>query len=260
MSSIFLAKQFLQHWLGKVNEHSLHSPFLYHLYTEVIKKDDPTGFEEIEALANSLAGNHDSIDVLELGAGSRVDNHLKRKISDILRFASTPTRFSRLLFRLIRSQNYTNIVELGTSLGINTLYMHQANPEATLTTFEGSPSIADLAKNHFQSLGAKNVRLIEGNLDETLTLWLEEASAIDLVYMDANHRYEPTLRYFDQLLPKLHDLSMVVVDDIHWSQEMNEAWKALCQRPEVSLSLDLFEAGILFLDPKLQKEHYLLSF
>jgi len=41
---------------------------------------------------------------------------------------------------------------------------------------------------------------------------------------------------------------------------MNEAWEALKKHPQVSLSVDLFEAGILFLSPSLLKEHYILDF
>jgi len=138
--------------------------------------------------------------------------------------------------------------------------MAQANPSASIHTFEGSAAIAAIAHENFEALKARNITIVEGNIDEKLGPLLEQVSQVDLAYMDANHRYEPTLRYFEQLLPHLHQKSIVVVDDIHWSAEMNRAWQVLKDRSEVSLSLDLFEGGILFFDPALQKEHYVLAF
>ena len=89
---------------------------------------------------------------------------------------------------------------------------------------------------------------------------IENAPQIDLAYIDANHRYEPTLRYFELLLPKMTTSGMIILDDIHWSKEMNDAWEVLKNHPKISLSIDLFEAGILFLQPDLMKESYILEF
>ena len=252
--------QFISYWLHKVNEHSLHSPFLYKFYTEVIKNDQQQDFEELEALRNSLLNSTDSVTVKELGAGSRVDNGAQRRVKDIARHASTPSSFSRLLYRIIKDGDFNSILELGTSLGINTLHLHKANPSGNIYSLEGSPEIARLAQQHFEQFQAKNIELIEGNIDDTLSSVIEEVKRIDLAYLDANHRYEPTLRYFNQILPKLHQHSIVVIDDIHWSTEMNKAWQELIALPEVSLSLDLFEGGLLFFNQDLKKEHYILSF
>ena len=195
-----------------------------------------------------------------MGAGLAVSGGSERKISNIARYAGTPPRFSRLLARLIGRFQAQTVVELGTSLGLNALYMALANPATHLYTLEGSKCIASLAGKHFKSLGAQNIRIIEGNIDQSLETVLAGLSKIDLLYMDANHRYEPTIRYFEQVLPKLHQNSLVVLDDIHWSAGMNRAWQEIKTKPEVSLSLDLFEVGILFFDPDLPKAHYILKF
>ena len=243
-----------------MNEHSLHSPFLYPFYTEVVKKDSKIGFEEIEVLRKSLLQNDEEILIEDLGAGSRISNSNSRKVSQIAKHASTPARFSRLLNRIITHFDYKTIVELGTSLGLNSAYMASAKEDVQLFTFEGSTSIASLAKQNLGELNCLNYQLIEGNIDHTLPQWIENASQIDLAYIDANHRYEPTLRYFELLLPKMTTSGMIILDDIHWSKEMNDAWELLKKHPKVSLSIDLFEAGILFLQPDLMKENYILEF
>jgi len=243
-----------------MNEHSLHSPFLYPFYTEVVKNDSKIGFESIETLRKNLLQNDEAILVEDLGAGSRVNNSNTRKISQIAKHASTPARFSRLLNRIITHFDYTHIVELGTSLGLNAAYLASAKEDIEFFTFEGGKSIANLAKQNLGELNCTNYQLIEGNIDNTLPQWIENTPQIDLAYIDANHRYDPTLRYFELLLPKMKSSGMIILDDIHWSKEMNDAWELLKKHPKVSLSIDLFEAGILFLRPDLMKENYILKF
>ena len=243
-----------------MNEHSLHSPFLYSFYTEVIKRENRKGFEQIETLRKTLLQNNEVVLVEDLGAGSRVNNSNTRKVSQIAKHASTPAPFSRLLNRIITHFDYKTIVELGTSLGLNSAYMASTNKDIQLFTFEGSTSIASLARQNLSKLNCSNYKLIEGNIDNTLPQWIENASQVDLAYIDANHRYEPTLRYFELLLPKMTTSGMIILDDIHWSKEMNDAWEVLKNHPKISLSIDLFEAGILFLQPDLMKESYILEF
>lgn len=260
MKKLFPVFQFVKYWLCRVNEHAIHSPFLFDFYTRVIKADQKEGFDHIEALRKMLLSKDDTIEVKELGAGSRVTDSNRRVVRHIARYATTPARFSRLLSRIIRHFQCKTILELGTSLGLNTLYLQQGNPAAVIHTIEGSPQIAKMAREHFAAVKAENITVTEGNLDDVLKPVLTRLAKIDFVYMDANHRYEPTLRYFNWLLPQLHDQSIVVLDDIHWSREMNEAWKEIIKRPEVVISIDLFEAGLLFFDPSKTGGHYTLKF
>ncbi len=260
MNKLYPVFQYAWHWLHKVNEHSLHSPFLYALYTQCIKPDESNGFESIEQLRNNLLKKQDTIHIEDLGAGSRVSSSSLRKISSIAKHSATPPKFSRLLARFIDYFEYQTVLELGTSLGLNTLHMATSKANINVHTIEGSSSIADLARQHFEEMGLENIHLHEGNIDEVLPNVLAQTKSIDLAYLDANHRYAPTLQYYELILPSLHAKSMLVLDDIHWSAEMNQAWNELCDRPEVSLSIDLFEGGILFFDQELPREQYVLAY
>lgn len=243
-----------------VNEHSLHSPFLYKFYTEVVKGKSNTQDSAIEELRKQLLRNETIIEIEEMGAGSRLNSSNTRKINEIAKHSATPTQFSLLLSRIIQHYNFKKVVELGTSLGLNTAYLAKSNKEVKVTTFEGSGTIAELALQHFEQLGLSNIEVVMGNIDQTLELWLATSTKIDLAYLDANHRYEPTIRYFELLLPKMNQQGIIILDDIHWSKEMNQAWNDLKHHPQVSLSIDLFEGGILFLNPEIPKDQYILSF
>ncbi|MEO7991775.1 MAG: SAM-dependent methyltransferase, partial [Chryseolinea sp.] len=78
-------------------------------------------------------------------------------------------------------------------------------------------------------------------------------------FMDANHRYEPTLRYFNILIQKMNDRGILIVDDIHYSTEMDRAWNELKQHVRVHASADLYRCGILFFDPSLNNQHVVLQ-
>jgi predicted O-methyltransferase YrrM len=251
----FQIRSFVSYWLDAVDEHSLHSPFLFDLYTRVIRSKNEGKIAAIEKLRRQLVRDKRSIPVQDLGAGNYPS---PRTISSIARTSLSPVEFSTLYARLIRHFKGKSIVELGTSFGINTLYLAQYR-DSSVTTFEGSPDIASIARLTFEFAGAKNIKLVEGNIDHTLSPFLQSVRKVDFVFMDANHRYSSTMRYFEQLLPKLTESSVVVMDDIHYSPEMEKTWKEITANRLIYTSVDLFRCGILFFDPSLNKQHVILQ-
>ncbi len=244
-----------------MNEHALHPPFTFELYTKVVKPDKQEKvFREIEGLRQQLLHNHQLLQLTELGAGSGISKKNQRPISHIARHSLTTPRFSRLLFRLIRHLKAQHIIELGTSLGINSLYLSAAVKEGNIHTLEGCPQTAATARTVFEQWPLKNIHLKEGNIDESLPSLLKNIPPVDAAYLDANHTYEASLRYVELLLPLLHENSFLIIDDIYWSKGMQQAWHQLQQHPKVSLSIDLYDAGLLFFRPGLQKAHYILAF
>lgn len=255
---MFQVIAYINYWLRQVDAHSLHSPFLFDLYNEIIAQK-PHEHPEIEKLRSSLYRDSTKIELTDFGAGSRLTESNIRTVASVAKHSATPQKFSNTLKQLIAHFQFKNIVELGTSLGLNTLYMAQ-NQDTRITTFEGDSSLAKLAEKHFYSLSASNIEIIEGNIDATLPPFLESAAKIDLAYIDANHSYEPTLRYFELLLPKMSEKGIIIFDDIHWSKGMNDAWDVIKRDKRANLSIDLFEAGLLFIDPSLPKEDYILKY
>jgi predicted O-methyltransferase YrrM len=153
------------------------------------------------------------------------------------------------------------IIELGTSLGITTSYLSLAKPDSKIFTFEGARKIANVATENFKALEITDIRLIEGNFDYTLPAVLYQLSTIDFAFMDGNHRYDPTLSYFNQLLGKTNNNSIIVLDDIHWSAEMEQAWEAIKEHPAVHCTIDLFFLGIvLFRQEFKEKQHFTIRF
>lgn len=248
----------MNYWLDAVNEHSLHSPFLYDLYEKVIKAETES-FPDIESLRAKLLEDHREIEVTDLGAGSKHTPHPKRLISEIAKNSLSESKFSALYLRLARHINAKTIIELGTSLGINTLYLAKQK-DSHVFTFEGSDSIADIAEISFEFGSANNIELIRGNIDTTLYSNLSRMPKADLVFMDANHQYAATKKYFEWLMMKIHHKSILILDDIHDNPGMERAWRELRKHDLVYVSIDLYRCGILFFDPSLNKQHVVLQF
>lgn len=249
---------FLKHFLTSVNEHGVHSPFLFKLLTQgVYKRKKLPETAAIEKLRNELKADHTRIQVTDLGAGSVVDGKAKtRSISFICHsFAKSP-KLCGVLHHITRHLQPNNILELGTSLGISTLYLATACPNAKVITIEGCPNTAARARENFSNSGLQNIESIVGDFDDVLPLVLNRTNRLGLVYIDGNHTYEATSRYFHMLLSKSGNETCIIFDDIHWSLGMEKAWNEISNHSKVTMSVDLFYFGLVFFDTRLSKEHF----
>lgn len=258
------AKGYLLHSLTAWNStgEGIHSPWLFYLVRMLTR--DGNGYyiwQDIERQRVALYGNRDCIHVTDYGTG--MGREAERCVGDIARSSLESPKTAQLFFRWLvylshEAGSPLEIVELGTSLGITTAYMASAHSRNHVTTFEGSSAIAGIAKGVWRALGLRNIRLVEGNIDLTLTAE-RLPEQVDFAFVDANHTEEATLRYVRTLLPRMHGKSILFVDDIHHSAEMERAWETLKQMPQVTTTMDFFYAGALFFDPHYLKKHYRLK-
>jgi predicted O-methyltransferase YrrM len=261
MFNLTFAKDFLLHRFTSKNRHGLHSPFIYRLVDEVIyDKQHHDAYDKIETQRDHLLIDDRLITVTDLGAGSHVNNNKQKKISDITLNALKPPKLAKLLYRLAAFVKPTNIVELGTCLGITTLYLQQAAPGAKVYTLEGCPATAGVAKSVFERAGARDINVITGNFDDTLGGVIDGLDKLDFVYIDGNHQKDATIRYFEWCLPKVHEDTMLIFDDIYWSQGMKEAWKQIKAHPHVTATVDLYWIGLVFFKPGKIKEDFKIRF
>ena len=261
MLNTHLGIAFVNHWLEVVNEHSLHAPFIFEIYQEVIKKDKTNdNHSAIEKIRQELLRNKSEINIQDLGAGSKVSKATKRTISSVAKSALSSPRHLRLLSRLAESNSSKNIIELGTSLGISACYLAKASVGSHVYTFEGCTDTARVAQKTFESLSADNITLEKGNIEVHLPRILQSLGQVDFAYLDANHTFEATTSYFNILCERITCDSIIVIDDIHWSRGMNRAWNEIVKSKRVTLSIDLFDIGILFFKKLGQKQHYVLRF
>jgi len=239
--------------------HGIHSPYLFRLIHEVFAKDiDTNVLRKIEIYRHNLLINGKKVNILDLGARPNNKKAVK-KISNIAERESVSSHYGNLLFNLVSEYKSEVVLELGTSLGIGTLYLALANPKAKIYTIEGSIEKANLASSMLSEVVA-NVEVITGNFDNKLSEVLKITGKVDLAFIDGNHQKESTLLYFEEILKYSHENTVMVFDDINWSPGMMDAWLEIQQHPKVRVCLDLFRLGIVLINPKLQKENFTIFY
>jgi predicted O-methyltransferase YrrM len=263
-STLTLVKKYVSYLLRSDNGkgHGVHSPFVYTFIKEVLnnKKLSPV-VANIEQRRKVLEVNNQKIQVWDRGAGSRQTQQAERTIRQIAKAALKPKKYSQLLHKIVAFYKPTQILEMGTSLGVTTCYLAVGNPNANLVTLEGAPNVATIAKETFQTLGLQQIKIMEGDFKDTLPQYLHSLDAVGLAYVDGNHKYAPTMEYFNLLVSKAKEDSILIFDDIHWSAEMEKAWLEIKASPEVTLTIDLFFIGLVFVrKAQKEKEHFTIRY
>ncbi|MFO7673080.1 MAG: class I SAM-dependent methyltransferase [Lutibacter sp.] len=252
----FKIRSFITFLLASTNRHGVHSPFVYDLVTKCFKVSiNPTKMAAFKEIQKTLFSNQNSIKITDFGKGSSVFKSNDRKVSDIAKIAGINKKKSALLLRMVDYYNPKNILEIGTSVGLGTSVLSIGNPDAKIVTLEGCKNTADVAKELFKTNHLNNIDLIVGNFNETLSAVLADKH-FDLIYFDGNHQKEATLLYFNQCLETIHNNSIFIFDDIHWSPEMQMAWQEIKNHPKVTISINTFFWGMVFFRKEQKKQHF----
>jgi predicted O-methyltransferase YrrM len=247
-------KNFLIHYFkSSRGGHGVHSPFAYALCEEVFyNKNGFYDFERFRKAREELLKSDTVLRIEDFGAGSRKLDSDKRKISEIAAHGISKQKQSELLYRLINYLNPKTIIELGTSLGLNTLYLAGAEKKADVFSIEGSPELVRFARELLREQKL-NCEVIEGKFDDKLPELLNRIDSLDLLYVDGNHTYEATVKYFKMALQKKNNDSVFIFDDIYWSIGMTRAWEEIKNDPAVTMSIDTFHMGFAFFKQEIKK-------
>jgi len=253
---------YFKHSFSAQSKYRLHSPFAYRFYNEVINNGIAyPQYSRVERVRKDMIGHSRFIKRRDMGARAKevpCDQRFVR-VKDIARKSSISAKNGQFLFRLTKDLNPKNILELGTAFGISALYMAAAAPRSRIITIEGCLDSVHLAQENFEKAGTKNIKVIAGTFEDKLSVVWQDMPAPDLVFFDGNHKKASTLWYFNECLQHIHSNTVFIFDDIHWSAEMESAWKDIKRNTAVKVTIDLFYMGIVFFKEELSKEDYILN-
>ncbi|MEM1000320.1 MAG: class I SAM-dependent methyltransferase [Bacteroidota bacterium] len=260
---ILPAARFLSHQWRARGAYRVHSPFVYEFVTQVLPHRNSEWGDRIEARRRELSRDRQTrLEIADYGAGygGKAHPRMTKRMDQVVRSSARRRKEGELLHRICAHYRPEVCLEFGTNLGFSGLYQASAVPESRFISLEGAPSLAGVARQHFARFGLE-VDLRVGEFSAQLER-LPPAPDLqfDYVLLDGNHRYAPTVAYFTQLLPRMADRSIVVLDDINWSEGMQAAWREIAAHPQVSVSLDLYFLGIAFIRRPQRKQHFYLRF
>lgn len=254
----------LWHLATATSSYNLHSPFLYKLYQHVFQpawhNADPDG---IRRYRQQLGNDHQVLKKTELGNRRPASRPLKVR-KEAARI-TIPPRYGRLMAYMLDYLGHQYVVELGTGLAVGTAYLNHGlrnTPNAQLHTLEGCADTLRVVHEHWPAMGLTDPEptFHQGDALEQLPEVIEALPSIDLALVDANHRRSAVTAYLKTLMPAMAPTGVVILDDIHWSADMNRAWQECQADGRVRLTLDLYRLGIAFLDQSLTPTHLKLRF
>ena len=292
---LYRVSSWLKHQLTARNTggHGVHSPYLFE-WVRMVMSDKNTYYvwDEIEEIRQEMLKDTRELEFVDYGSGgplptspSKGRSANMRRVCDIAMGSLARRKEAQLLARLVgwlgrplltspsrggigdeasEDRKGLTIVELGTSLGVTTAYLAAMDSRNKVVTYEGCPAVAEVARANWKKLGLSNIACVVGEITvdslqlavDSLQLAVDRLSGIDVAFIDANHTYEATLTYFNALASRVHEKSVVVVDDIHYNEDMEKAWKAICADERVTTTMDLYRMGLVFFDKHYWRKHY----
>jgi predicted O-methyltransferase YrrM len=164
---------------------------------------------------------------------------------------SIPPLWGRFLMRLVGELRPSSCLELGTAFGISTAFQAAAlevNGEGRMLTIDAAQEWTAIAEDGFERLGiASRIETRTGQIGTVLPDALARLGKVDFVFIDAEHQEEPTVRYFELILPHLASGAVVVLDDIGFPRQMRRAWRRISSHPRAGAAVGLGRMGVVTL-------------
>jgi predicted O-methyltransferase YrrM len=263
MSNARIIMDYLGYRTKAAGKFRIHSPFVYQFLTEVIQDSQfYEDYHRIEELVSRMKREEQLMETTDFGANSRgvVYKTSYERVKNIAKTSSVNRQAGRLLYRIARYARPACILELGTSLGISTMYLAKGAPDGVIHSMEGCAAKSTRAERNFDKLGVHNIISHIGQFDVLLEKVLDQINSIDLLFLDGNHRQEPTINYFEKCSEKAGNDSIFIIDDIRWSAGMKQAWEHIKNHPRARVTLDLFSLGVIFFRRESSKQDFVLKF
>lgn len=205
--------------------HGIHSPFVFNLVNNVI--EEKRAYYCYADISDYLSTYHQK----EL----------------------TPNKRHRLAFRLVNYFGAQNILEIGSGMGINTLFLTASSSSCKCLCVEKDRNNREVAKQLYMDF-------------ECQTTFMEEPPVLpietkyDCIFINLDYYSDLAEDYLDALCKQCHNESFIVVTGIRRNKVNNQLWKHLSSNQLRTVELDLFNIGIIFFDKQLSRWEYKISF
>lgn len=261
--TIYTSLSYIRYLLNSGNRHSVHSPFVYNLIDRVFRnKLVHSDLRMVDHFRDRIIKNQQIIEIEEF-SGNNDLSQVKCKpatLALIVKKSSVSKKYGKLLFNLVKYFKPEVVIEIGTSVGISTLYLSKADVNARILTLEGCKAKSGQASLNFEAMQCSNIERFTGKFHDILPLVIQNAGKLDFAFVDGDHSCDATLANFEALLSISHNDTVFVFDDIHWSRDMNFAWQQIADHERVTVSIDLFRMGIVFLRKELSKQKFVIRY
>ena len=219
--------------------YGVHSPFAFNLITGVFYEKAP--YYDYEYLKGIVSRASDKSPAL-----------WKRNLES--------TRVYELLFRLVNDAQPHSILEIGTSVGVSSIYLSCCRKKARFITLDEKSEVNNLAVALFRRYCSK-IDYRTGDVSSLVPEALSELGTLDFLLLHPGHYPLITLQtLFEQCISASNPCSVFVIQGIHSSSAMKKWWKELVADERLGITFDLYDMGIIYFDKKKIKQHYIVNF
>lgn len=173
-------------------------------------------------------------------------------VKDICKKASSTSRWGQFIYCITKKIESPFFLEIGTNVGVSGAYILEAlkgKKNSKFISMEGVSKLCEISSRQFSKIvGSEKFEVRQGLYQDTFPILIKENLTFNILFIDGNHRKEPTIQYFQQLKSKILNTCIFILDDINWSQGMKEAWAIIRDDVDVSFSIDLYKLGIIIID------------
>ncbi len=139
----------------------------------------------------------------------------------------------KLLLKVIAYFKPINSLEIGNLAECLASTIKIVQPNATVNTIATTLEATDNGENLLKNTNSK---------------------PFDMVFFMSTE--EGILSYFESCLSKIHNETFFIFRDLYQSKEMKTAWAQIKQHPKVTVTVDVFYYGFVFIRKEQQKEHF----
>lgn len=249
-----ILSEYISYIFKAKGRHGTHSPFVYKFVSECLKTNMSNNFVlERKKLFKSLKKDSRKLNIQDFGAGSKKLGNI-RTVKSIFKTNSSKGKYGDLLYKIANYYPSSEILEMGTSIGIGSIHFSKGNEYANITTIEACKEIQDIAIQNFNSLNCFNIH----SVCSTFNAYFENNNnkIFDVVFVDGHHDGKALLEYLNKLDSLTHNDTLFILDDIRWSDSMFDSWNKIVESEKYHLTMDLFRMGIISKRNQQMKEHF----
>lgn len=262
MNKLWLIYSYLKYRITAKTRYKVHSPFVYELIENVFRDNKKhEEYSKLNKIHRRYARRTDKLETIDFGTGSGKKEYVIKAttVGKLVKQRTHSKKQLEFLYRMARYFKPKTILEFGTAAGISMLYLGKGSPESRLISMEGCIGLASVARKSFRKREV-DVEVEVGDFNAILDRGLKNVDQLDMVFVDGNHRKDPTIRYFERCSEFAVENSVFMFDDIHWSPGMEKAWKTIKKDKRVSVTIDLFWVGLVFFKTGVAKQDFVIRY
>ncbi|RXQ96112.1 hypothetical protein EO244_04510 [Ancylomarina salipaludis] len=223
----------------------LDSPFVYHFVRNVIEaKMHYYPFRKLDRLCQNI------LSVLE---GAISNKNLKEDenlwyVSEFNHLKDC-TKLNRFIFRLVNFVNPKSLAFIGDDSGLNLIYLAKTDTRRDLYCMGARGFVHDFAHPILKEQALSNIVFSDLNTDLNF----------DFIQISRSVSSEVLLKFEQNLDKYLNEECYLIIENINRDEKMISLWDRLKKLDRFTVSLDLFDVGILIARKGLKKQEHNLS-